>query len=250
MGSKLDLVGLEFNGCLVIRESENINGRLAYLCRCYCGKEFNATTKVIRSGAKRSCGCAKKLNAKKHGMSGSKMYSSWSGMIQRCTNKKNPKYNRYGGRGISVCKRWLFSFEHFKADMGEPLIKKFSIGRIDNDGMYEKENCRWESDIQQANNTSRTVLFKFLGKERTARDIAGEYGISYDLVYYRLVNGCKDVDVIKKENSRHRFVLVNGESLNVTAAISLLKIPVSSFYSKVRRGASPQSVIDSYITKD
>ena len=195
--NKISMCGYEFNGCSVISPCEKINDRLAYSCLCFCGVEFTATTKVIRSGAKRSCGCIKRDNAKKHGKSGGKVYTSWAGMIQRCTNINNPKFYRYGERGITVCDRWIKSFDNFYCDMGEPLIKgRFSIGRIDNDEGYSPSNCRWESDIQQANNTSRTRLFLFKGVERTSRSIADEYGLSYDLVYNRLFNGLSDSDVI------------------------------------------------------
>ena len=75
-------------------------------------------------------------------------------MLDRCSNPKNIRYDRYGGRGITVCDRWRYSFENFLADMGEKPSTKFSIDRIDNDGNYEPANCRWATPPQQAEHRS------------------------------------------------------------------------------------------------
>lgn len=79
-------------------------------------------------------------------------YNSWNNAIQRCTNRKNPSWRNYGGRGISVCDRWLDSFENFLADMGKRPAGEYSLGRRDNDGDYTPENCRWETNAQQSRN--------------------------------------------------------------------------------------------------
>lgn len=243
MPKKINMIGLEFNGCRVVSEIEKINGRVAYKCVCYCGKDFKATTKVIRSGAKRSCGCARVGINKKHGLSRSSEYSSWSGMIQRCNNRKNPKFNRYGGRGIKVCDSWL-SFENFISDLGMKDDIKQTIGRIDNDGDYCKENCRWESDIQQANNTSRTVKFKYRGVSLTARQVSDMNGIDYDLVYVRLSKGLDGDDVDCDHRLNEVTVTVDGIKTQLTKALEELSIPTSTFYKRKREGLTSQQIID------
>jgi hypothetical protein len=109
------------------------------------------------------------------------LYRRWYNMKSRCLNPKNEKWNNYGGRGITVSERWLV-FENFFEDMGEPPSPLHTIGRIDNDGPYSQDNCRWETPIQQSNNRRGNVTID--GK--TLAQIARELGITPEAVAYRL----------------------------------------------------------------
>jgi hypothetical protein len=106
-------------------------------------------------------------------------------MRKRCINPAEQSWAKYGGRGISVCKRWD-KFENFLADMGE-APKKFSIDRIDVNGDYKLSNCRWADAKQQANNTRTNLLVRYAGKEMTLKQWAEELGIPYHRLYQRIL---------------------------------------------------------------
>jgi hypothetical protein len=128
-----------------------------YRCRCDCGQVLNVQRSNLGKTTN-SCGCIKRemLAAKAtHGMSESREYFTWSGIKDRCSRFRRKDYARYGGRGITVCQRWLDSFENFYADMGPRPSKYHSIDRIDPDGNYEPRNCRWATPREQRINQRR-----------------------------------------------------------------------------------------------
>jgi hypothetical protein len=129
------------------------------------------------------------LHGLKHGYStrvspGYHTYQAWNSMRHRCNNQGNPFYQRYGGRGIKVCEEWN-SFENFLADMGEKPVG-LSLDRIDNDGDYCKENCRWATPKEQARNRSTAVQVTYAGKTQCISAWAEELGMSFSVLSKRL----------------------------------------------------------------
>ncbi len=134
------------------------------LFRCECGKIFKARVSSVKYGTVKSCGClVSKTNKilmsktfKTHGLSSHPIYSVWIGMIRRCKNKKAANFKYYGGRGITVCKRWE-NVELFIEDMFPTFEKGLTLDRIDNDKGYSPLNCRWSDMTTQIHNT-RTLI--------------------------------------------------------------------------------------------
>lgn len=158
--SHTDLTESRFGRLTVLRQSGRFSRAIIWECRCDCGQIRWFSTADLRrtKNPRRSCGCLKDDVARSqivqisttHGRSGTSEYNTWCTMIQRCTNPANRQYKDYGGRGITICERWM-KFENFLADMGLRPVG-LSLDRINNDGNYGPGNCRWTTRLQQSRN--------------------------------------------------------------------------------------------------
>lgn len=164
------------------------------IVECDCGSVLVAYTSDLVTGHTASCGCWHREGLSNrsatHRLRKSPEYNSWANMKARCLNPENSNYGDYGGRGITVCDRWLNSFERFYADMGPRPTPWHSIDRFpDNNGNYEPGNCRWATKTEQSNNQRTNRLLTSAGQTRTIAEWSRISGISYRTILDRLKRG-------------------------------------------------------------
>lgn len=188
-----DLQGRQFGRLTVTEESGRKHSRITWLCICECGNEIVLTSnRLLHPQGTKSCGCIRSEKsaekATSHGMSGTRIYEIWTGMKARCGRKGHKNYQRYGGRGITLCERWR-DFENFYEDMKEGYEDHLTIDRKDNDGNYEPDNCRWATTQQQMSNYSRNKFITINGETDTVKNTCIKYNIPYDKTFRRLLRG-------------------------------------------------------------
>lgn len=192
MPARIDLTEKQFGRLRVQGYAGLFNGKVFWACRCECGKDACVAGHLLRSGKTTSCGCYRaelmSKTKRKHGMSCTPEWNVYSSMKSRCLNPADPKFRNYGGRGITVCARWLESFSNFYADMG-PRPMGRSLDRIDVNGNYELINCRWATATQQAQNKTTNINLTYQGETKCLTQWAREFGVPTGTAYYRLQRG-------------------------------------------------------------
>ena len=188
----LDLSGQRFGRLIAIeRAYRNNNYSWFWRCVCDCGKDTIVNGTRLRNGSTQSCGCLRRERALraivKHGMYKDRIYNIHSGIVARCTNPRSKCFKDYGGRGITMCAEWRNDFTMFRDwALANGYQNNLSIDRIDNDGNYCPENCRWATEEMQHNNTRYNRLVSFYGETKTAAEWSRCLGIKYVTLIGRL----------------------------------------------------------------
>lgn len=179
----MNLTGSSFGLLKVIGKVLLIPGKIGvyWLCRCECGCLKAVRTNNLTGGNVRSCGRCGKV---KHGLWRTSTYHSWQSMKKRCFNKDDVAYKQYGGRGIRVCDEWL-NFEAFYRDMGDKP-EGATLERIDVNGDYCKDNCKWASSFEQSRNRRSNRIITAFGETLCLADAAIKYGLSRGCLEARL----------------------------------------------------------------
>jgi hypothetical protein len=208
MGKYVDRTGQKF-GRLLVQSDTGLRangGSVVWRCLCDCGNQKNASGSSLVAMQTQSCGCwfievarEKGLKKKIHGMTRTTEYRTWSCMKSRCYNDQDKKWDRYGGRGIKIQHDWIDSFEAFYRDMG-PKPRGMTIDRINTNGDYTKDNCRWATQKTQQNNRTNNKILVVNGEAMTMQLASEKYGISSDKVQQRLKRGWTEMQALSLEN--------------------------------------------------
>lgn len=205
--SRSHLDGKRFGRLLVVcRDSKSTNRQTVWACKCDCGNEVLVSHGSLTTGNSKSCGCLRADTVRamrlshghRTGRRRSPEYTVWQCIKERCYNPRNKRYGDYGGRGISVCKRWLDSFEHFLSDIGPRPSSEHSIERRDNSGNYDPENCVWATRRQQGRNKRNNIRLKLDGETHTLVEWGEIKGIPYSTLHYRVRKGWNDLRVLSQ----------------------------------------------------
>lgn len=199
MKTPRDLTGQKFGRLTVLRQApDKIKPSGAHSkmweCKCDCGNIKIISRSSLVSGDTVSCGCYHKEHAhdygKKHGPTNTKLYTKWSGIVQRCTNPNAIHYDMYGGRGITICDEWRNDFYSFYSWSIENGYKDgLTIDRIDNNKGYYPENCRWTDLETQANNTRRNHYITYNNETKTLTQWARLLNVNVETLRYRVNHG-------------------------------------------------------------
>lgn len=188
-----DLTGRRVGKLTVIKRHYDPNRKCTlWECKCDCGNTTIVIANRLKNELTRSCGCLRResnlANKTSHGLSGTHLYAVWNGMKGRCYNPNNHNYSRYGQRGITVCDDWKDSFETFAMWAKSNGYKDgLSIDRIDNDGNYCPDNCRWTNTHDQNNNRSVSLMFTYNGKTQNLSSWCEELNVPYFRTWQRIV---------------------------------------------------------------
>lgn len=186
MPKLIDLVGKRFGRLVVIKRVENDKWRAScWLCQCDCKNEIIVRGASLKGGNTKSCGCLVTKHGHTKNGKYSNIYQSWNQMIQRCTNPNNKEYFNYGGRGITVCEEWL-EFKNFNDDMMKGWKPGLTIERINKNGNYNPENCKWATRKEQARNRRNNLYLTYNNKTRLLIEWSKETGISYTTLWIRI----------------------------------------------------------------
>lgn len=201
-----DLTGKRFYRLTAIKRVENKGNKTMWLCKCDCGNYATVCGAYLTNGHTKSCGCYSRERSKTHGHHDHPLYRVWLGIRTRCYNSTDSSYKNYGGRGIKMCDEWLNNFKSFydwsiangyKNERLESGRNKWTVDRIDNNGDYCPENCRWTDQKTQANNTRRNRFITINGESRTLEQWTQILGVARESLRQRDIQGLKNDELLK-----------------------------------------------------
>lgn len=192
------MIGQKFGRLTVLEElPERKHNTRVYRCKCDCGNIIDVRKDMLKNGNTKSCGCLQReaasvvgKNKRTHGKSKTRLYSIYHHIINRCYNKNTRNYQNWGGRGIKICDAWLNDFMNFYSwAINNGYHEGLSIDRINVDGNYEPDNCRWATSKEQGNNRRTSIFLTYNGKTQTLKQWSEELGCKYGTMNVRYHEG-------------------------------------------------------------
>jgi hypothetical protein len=239
-----DLTGRTFDQLTVVSRDLARTDSERWLCDCTCGRRVSRRRDSLFDGNHHSCGCSRRCQ---HGYARKgkvdPAYQSWLHMMNRCYNHNNTRWKDYGGRGITVCKRWR-NFTAFFADMGV-RPSGCTLDRRNNDRAYSLNNCRWATAEQQMNNRRNCVYLTYNGKTKSARLWSRETGIPGHTIIKRIRTGWTDVAALTTPVTAKKLTLTyKNETLTLKEWAKRTSIRYKALRYRQNCGWTPEEIIE------
>lgn len=234
----MHIAGERFSRWTLLRPVEDSRGRGYWLMRCDCGTERAVLLCNVVNMRSTSCGCRSRdpLDERKLNPVWPSEYEAWHGIKRRCYGRNTKVFARYGGRGISVCQRWLDSFDAFLADMGPKPSPWHSIDRINNDGNYEPGNCRWATSTEQNRNRSNNLILTNNGESMPLSQWAERIGLPVSALAKRIDSGIPvDVALSVPSAGIRRLISFRGKTQSIREWAKELKMPENRLACRLGR---------------
>lgn len=195
------MIGYKFAKLTVIKKQDEKH----WICECECGNKIIATNTEIKRKYIKNCGCDKTKRIVKH-THNNRIYNIYYGMKRRCLNKENKDYKNYGAKGITICKEWQEDFLNFyNWAINNGYADNLSIDRIDNNGNYEPNNCRWVTMQEQHRNYSQNRNYTINNQTRCLTEWCEIYHMKYTTVIDRLKKGATILDALTKPIDKNKI---------------------------------------------
>lgn len=175
-----DLTNHTFGKLIAVRSERTSNGQYGWLCQCECGNTIIARTTDLTRGHTKSCGCTRT-----HGLSKTPLYDAWYNIVRRCCIKSSKDYDRYGGRGITICDEWKDYSKFYEWAIANGYEEGLTIDRINNKEGYNPSNCRFVTMKVQERNKRNNIHIVHNGESMLLIEFAERFAIPYTTVYWR-----------------------------------------------------------------
>lgn len=237
-----NLIGQKFNRLTVIEKANSINNKPYWICKCDCGNKTIVSENNLKKKNTKSCGCLKHEriveSATTHGMSNTRIYHIWDNMKQRCYNNKNNIYKYYGKIGIKICDEWKNDFMSFyKWSKLNGYSDCLTLDRIDVNGDYEPNNCRWTNMKVQANNKHSTLYITYRNETKPLKYWSAQLGINYHTLFDRIFTLGMTVDEAFNKSVGFKIfkITFKGKAQSLSKWAKDLDIPYTTLQRRINK---------------